>query len=106
MHNVCTAAQTSEAKFEWLMGVLDAAIFRASGASLAFQPRLLHVLDTCFGSSSKVKLLTRDPSKLHCFMIANGVATKIVLLRLGSQVLATSHHARSNAFCYRPCWEG
>ncbi|KAK9865395.1 hypothetical protein WJX84_009143, partial [Apatococcus fuscideae] len=49
-----TLSKTSEAKFEWLMGVLDAAIFRASGASLAFQPRLLHVLDTCFGSSSKV----------------------------------------------------
>lgn len=47
-------AQTSEAKFEWLMGVLDAAIFRASGASLAFKARLVKVLDICFGSPSKV----------------------------------------------------
>ncbi|KAK9835280.1 hypothetical protein WJX84_012367 [Apatococcus fuscideae] len=47
-------SKTSEARFEWLMGVLDAAIFRATGASLTYQARLLNVLDTCFASSSKV----------------------------------------------------
>ena len=36
------------------MGVLDAAIFRASGASLTFQSRLVKVLNICFASASKV----------------------------------------------------